>query len=121
MGVPTQQVDVCASEDLAERHYLKVDLLYRGSISSVLVFRFNGRVLAYLNRCAHMDKALDCESDTIFDEDGKLLRCSMHGALYDPQSGAALGNLCGGRGLQALRIYERDGRITLNEKWLEMV
>jgi nitrite reductase/ring-hydroxylating ferredoxin subunit len=90
MAIGDRQLLVCASDQLAEKKYLIVDLLYRGSPHSGIVFRFNGEVFVYLNQCVHMPRALNCERDTIFDEQRELLRCSIHGIVYDPVTGASL-------------------------------
>ena len=93
-----------------------VDLRFMGDPHSGIVFRFEGRVFAYLNQCVHMPKRLNCERDTIFDEDQGLLRCSMHGIVYAPTSGASLSTMCHGEKLQALRLKELDGKIYLIDK-----
>jgi nitrite reductase/ring-hydroxylating ferredoxin subunit len=87
MAISDKQLLVCAGSQLTEKKYLIVDLLYRGAPHSGIVFRYNGEVFAYLNQCVHMPRALNCERDTIFDDQRELLRCSMHGIVYDPVTG----------------------------------
>jgi nitrite reductase/ring-hydroxylating ferredoxin subunit len=93
MAIADRQLLVCASDAPAEKNYLIVDLLYRGAPHSGSVFRYNGEVFACLNQCVHMPRALNCERDTIFDEQRELLRCSMHGIVYDPVTGESQGLL----------------------------
>lgn len=72
--------------------------------------RWQGRVRAYVNRCAHVPVALDWVPGQVFDPAGRTLLCSVHGAEYDPASGHCLSGPCSGRGhLQPLVAAERDG------------
>jgi nitrite reductase/ring-hydroxylating ferredoxin subunit len=107
---------VCSSDDLAERTHVGIELLYEGQIEAVVVFRFEGDVYAYINRCVHMPKRLDCERDIIFDDNRQLLRCSMHGIVYEPMSGASVSTMCHGEQLRPVRVQERDGVIQITDK-----
>jgi nitrite reductase/ring-hydroxylating ferredoxin subunit len=80
--------------------------------------RFQGRVAAYFNRCAHVSIELDWQPNEFFDHSGLYLICATHGALYSPQDGRCLGGRCNGRGLTPLPVEERDGAIyfTPNEQ-----
>lgn len=74
--------------------------------------RYEGRVRAYVNRCAHVPVALDWVPGQVFGPDGRTLLCSVHGAEYDPASGRCLSGPCSGRGhLESLGAAERDGWI----------
>lgn len=76
------------------------------------VIRFDGRVRAYANRCAHVPVALDWIPGQVFDADRDHLVCSVHGAQYDPASGHCLAGPCRGRGgLVALDAVEHGGWI----------
>lgn len=107
---------ICPADQLAEKDYMIVDLLYSGDPHSGIVFRFNGKLFAYLNRCVHMPRRLNCERDTIFDPERKLLRCSMHGIVYAPETGTSLSTTCQGEKLQPLRLKELEGVIYLTDK-----
>jgi nitrite reductase/ring-hydroxylating ferredoxin subunit len=109
---------VCPSADLKERGFVSIDVRYRGRPHSAIVFRYEANVYAYLNQCVHMPRRLDCERDTIFDADKALLRCSMHGIVYRPESGESLSTLCHGERLTALRVEEAGDRIVLRDKRL---
>ena len=82
----------------------------------MVVFLFKGKVFAYLNQCVHMPRTLNCQRDTIFDEKRELLRCSMHGIVYQPETGESISTMCNGERLQALRLNEVDGNIYINDK-----
>lgn len=75
--------------------------------------RHQGRVRAYLNRCAHIPAELDWNEGEFFDRAGLYLICATHGALYDPATGNCLDGRCDGQGLVALAVEERDGEVFL--------
>ena len=82
---------------------------------SAFVVRFQGRPHAYLNECGHVPAELDWLPGEFFDDSKLYLICSVHGALYAPDTGRCLGGRCHGRGLMPLKIGERDGNIYLIE------
>lgn len=111
-----KQLWVCASGSLTEKQHIIFKLRYKGEPHSGIVFRFKGKVFAYLNQCVHMPKPLNCQRDTVFDDQRALLRCSMHGIVYEPETGKSLSTMCHGERLQALRLNETDGNIYINDK-----
>ena len=111
-----RRLPVCDSAQLAERGFLIVELRYRDDPHTGIVFRFCGKVYAYLNQCVHMPRPLNCQRDTIFDAEQGLLRCSMHGIVYDPETGESLSVLCQGERLRPLKLVEEEGRIYIQDK-----
>lgn len=75
--------------------------------------RFRGRVAAYLNRCGHVPVELDWQPNEFFDDSKLYLICSVHGALYAPETGRCLGGRCQGKGLAVLAVDEADGQVFL--------
>ena len=74
--------------------------------------RHEGRVLAYLNRCAHVAMELDWLPGAFFDAEARYLMCSTHGALYEPDSGRCAGGPCAGHGgLEAIAVMECNGAV----------
>ena len=104
------------SAQLVEGTYLRIDATYAGDPTSLLVFRYKGICRAYRNLCVHMPRELDCENDMIFDETGQLLRCSMHGIVYDPLTGESLSTLCSGQRLTPVRVMEDETGIWIKDR-----
>ena len=107
---------VSNSDQLVEGAYLRIEATYAGVPTSVLVFRYKGKCLAYRNLCVHMPRELDCEKDMIFDETGQYLRCSMHGIVYDPLTGESLSTMCNGERLTPVRIMEDEEGVWIKDK-----
>ncbi|MGB1110103.1 MAG: Rieske (2Fe-2S) protein [Gammaproteobacteria bacterium] len=78
---------VCTQAELIAGEYKRIEVIHEAAPASVIVFRRKSQCFAYLNHCVHMPRTLDCEKPTIFDVTGRFLRCSMHGIVYDPESG----------------------------------
>jgi len=104
-------IRVCDKGQLKDGDYMLLDVAYDHEASTVIVFCHNGEYLAYRNLCVHMPRRLDCEKATIFDKTGKNLRCSMHGIVYDPITGASISTICNGEKLTPVRIQEKDDSI----------
>ena len=105
------KIAICPSHELGEGQYRKLKMLFEGREDECLLLRFDGKVYAYINRCVHMPRRLDCEQKTVFDHTGRFLRCSMHGIVYTPQTGTSLSTLCEGQRLRAVEVYEESGEV----------
>ena len=105
-------VPLCASEALVERGDAVVfDVQQWRQKARAVVLRFEGRVVAYLNRCVHVPTEMDWQDGKFLDGDRELIICSIHGATYDPLSGRCVGGPCVGGRLTALRVEERDAQV----------
>lgn len=103
-------VRLCASHELAERGAARLfDVLLWGQPARAFAVRFEGRVVAYVNRCAHVPVEMDWQSGEFFDYERRWFVCSIHGATYDPTSGRCIAGPCAGARLIAVDVIERDG------------
>jgi len=109
-GVAPQHL--CASADLAERGKAVVfDVLQYRQPARAFALRFDGRVVAYLNRCQHVPAEMDWQPGEFLDSEREFILCSIHGAAYEPRSGRCVGGPCGRARLTALQVEERDGQV----------
>lgn len=108
-----------ASAALAERGpAIRFEIDEGGVPAPAFAIRYQGKVYAYVNRCAHVSLELDFLPGRLFDTSGEYLICATHGALYEPDSGRCAGGPCNGAGLEPLRVAEHDGRIELVDRAL---
>jgi nitrite reductase/ring-hydroxylating ferredoxin subunit len=62
------------------------------------IVHFAGGHHAYVNKCRHIAMTMDWVENRFFDEDGRFILCSTHGALYEPTTGECVfGPPCGKR------------------------
>jgi len=112
-----ERLVVCASDALADGgDGVRFEVPDGRGTASAFAIRYEGRVYAYLNRCAHVGVELDWQAGRFFDSDGMVLLCSTHGAMYDPTTGGCLGGPCRGGGLIPIPVEEMEGAVVLKEQ-----
>ncbi len=79
------------------------------------VVRFDGRIYAYVNRCAHVPVEMDWTDGAFFDYSKLYLICSTHGALYLPHTGVCVMGPCAGKRLTPVAVEEYDGQVLLTK------
>lgn len=113
-GLPAtpEPVRLCASEDLAERGRACVfPVLLWGQPARGFALRFDGAVVSYLNRCAHVPVEMDWQEGEFLDLDRRWIVCSIHGATYEPTSGQCVAGPAGCGRLMRIATDERDGQV----------
>ena len=75
------------------------------------VVRKGDTVHGYVDQCAHMALPLAQQLDQYLTEDGSLIQCSWHGALYRIQDGVCVGGPCVGARLTVWPVAVQDGMI----------
>jgi nitrite reductase/ring-hydroxylating ferredoxin subunit len=117
----TKLIPICTRPELDNTSFLIRPIYFKKKPTSAIVFAFEGTAYAYINHCMHMNRPLNCEQDTVFDESKKYLRCSMHGFIFDPKTGECQSPVCLGQRLHSLRLEELDGTLYFNEKHLALI
>jgi nitrite reductase/ring-hydroxylating ferredoxin subunit len=103
---------ICASDELLERGKgVRFDVMHFRERVNAFALRFEGQVVAYLNRCAHVPTELDWQPGEFLDGDREYILCAVHGASYETQTGRCAGGPCGRGKLTALRVEERGGEV----------
>ena len=112
----TQRV-ICPSAALIDGGPgVRFTMQFAGKEAAAFVIRYDGRVYAYLNSCAHIPVELDWMEGEFFDKAGLYLVCATHGATYEPATGHCSMGPCKGSNLVAARVEERDGSVYLLEQ-----
>lgn len=75
------------------------------------VVHWKGRVYAYANSCAHLGHPLNLDPEGFFTRDRKMLLCSSHGAVFEPDTGLCVGGPCVGGRLKSLAVRVVDGQV----------
>jgi nitrite reductase/ring-hydroxylating ferredoxin subunit len=103
---------LCPSSELEERGRAFVfDVMHFRQPARAFVLRFDGRIVAYLNRCAHVPTEMDWQPGEFLDMDKAWILCSIHGAAYDPPTGRCIAGPCGRGRLTALDVREEAGQV----------
>ncbi len=106
---------ICASDAVLEtgKGFRFTVRRYERDVQAFVV-RYKGQVYGYFNECGHIPAELDWQPGEFFDDSKLYLICSIHGALYAPDSGRCLGGRCQGRGLKPIKVREIEGQIFLD-------
>jgi nitrite reductase/ring-hydroxylating ferredoxin subunit len=108
--LPPQRV--CGSEELTERgSAVLFDVLHFGESLRAFALRYDGRVVAYLNRCAHVPTEMDWQPGEFLDSSREWIICSTHGAAYEPRNGQCIGGPCGRSRLTMIEVREQEGQV----------
>jgi nitrite reductase/ring-hydroxylating ferredoxin subunit len=105
-----------AAADVPRGGAAKFPLQWRGTSVEAFVINFEGRYHAYVNRCAHAGTPLDWWPNEFFTDDGRLLVCATHGALFAPESGRCAGGPCGGAALWPLAVRLEGDRVVVSAR-----
>jgi len=72
---------------------------------------WRGEHRAYVNKCRHIAMSLDWVENRFFDEGGRYVLCSTHGALFEPDSGECVSGPPFGRRLVRVPLETRGEEI----------
>lgn len=78
-----------------------------GESLSGIVVEHEGELHAYVNRCPHVTYSLDIADGRVTDASGRFLMCSVHGAMFLPESGECFMGPVVGRRLERLPARRR--------------
>src|SRR5262245_9565413 len=94
----------CSAATVAPGHTATFRLAHDGRSVSGFVVNHGGQYRAYVNTCPHIGTPLDLWPNEFYDDAGRDLICSTHGALFDPLSGRCIAGPCMGDHLTALPL-----------------
>lgn len=107
--MPAQQfeaVRVLQAGELAEGESKKFVLSAGEETHECFIVRWHGELHAFVNRCRHVAMTLDWVENQFLTEDGELILCPTHGALFQPDTGACVGGPAYGKSLFRVPLSE---------------
>jgi nitrite reductase/ring-hydroxylating ferredoxin subunit len=103
---------LCDSDSLVEKGTAFVfDVMHFREPARAFALRFDGQVVAYLNRCLHVPAEMDWQPGEFLDSNKQYILCATHGAAYQPQTGRCVAGPCGRGRLTVIEVDERDGQV----------
>ena len=84
---------------------------FRVGAVDVFVVRQGDVIRAWENSCPHAFAPLEMEPDRFLDLTGTYVLCTLHGAHFEPDTGACVLGPCKGRHLTAYPIRIDHGKI----------
>jgi len=102
---------ICALAELDDGACRSFELNSGGQSVEGFIVHYRGAVYAYRNQCPHSGANLNWSPDQFLDMDGKLIQCTLHGALFRIVDGLCLRGPCVNQTLQPLRVRVQDGEV----------
>ena len=93
-------VTLCALDDLPDPGARNFVLEIGARHFHGFVVRRGAEVFGYVDSCPHMGLPLAKQLDAYLTDDGALIACSWHGALFQPDDGLCVGGPCQGQRLR---------------------
>jgi nitrite reductase/ring-hydroxylating ferredoxin subunit len=90
-------------------------LVRTSATATVILLRTQaGDLMAYRNACPHMGIELDWEPMRLMTPSGRYLRCTGHGALFEPATGLCVRGPCINESLTKLPIRVEGEMVMLD-------
>jgi len=107
----SSRIEICALNDLDEVDARGFDYETPEGPRSGFVIRRGDAVYAYRNVCPHAGHPLNWKPDAFLTRDRTRIMCSVHGAIFEPETGLCIGGPCPGRSLTPLRAEVHADRL----------
>ena len=107
---------LCRLEDIPDGTAKGFDLGSDELPLEIFVVRAGAGVVGYLNVCPHTGSPLDWHPDDFMSEDGCLIMCHTHGALFEIEDGFCVAGPCAGDRLTPVKVeLDGAGNVVLGE------
>ena len=101
-----------AKDELPNRQIVAVNADIDGESESILLYRDDDQIQAWLNICPHAGRRLDYALGKFLMQDGDLV-CAAHGATFRLDNGECVAGPCRGASLKAVPLRYVDGQVCL--------
>lgn len=85
-----------------------------GQKKPVFLLRNGSEIKAYINSCPHTGAKLNWQPGIFLDSEKYFIQCSIHGALFEKESGLCVHGPCAKQYLSRVEIRQEDGMVCLN-------
>ncbi len=105
---------LCHINDLADPGSKGLSIKQGHKERLLFIVKKDNQLYAYENKCPHAGINLEWQEDDFLDIDKNHIQCSVHGALFNIETGSCIGGPCNGAGLTAANIeVDSDGNVFL--------
>lgn len=108
-------VKLCDLNDIGEMEAKGFVGRVDGKQRNIFAVRKDGSYFVYLNHCPHAGALIDHIQGKFFSGDGSLLRCGMHGALFQIEDGECVDGPCLGKSLTPVPSQTQEDGLYIEE------
>lgn len=83
--------------------------------NSYIVLCYEGQYYVYRNRCPHLGIPLEWQPHQFLDDEGELIRCASHGALFTIEDGLCVSGPCCGQFLQTVEHHLQNDQLIIED------
>jgi nitrite reductase/ring-hydroxylating ferredoxin subunit len=105
------RIKIARENEVKEGKTVKFSFERGGKPMGGFLARFQGKLVAYENRCRHLPLSLDFHDGRFFSPDGQHFLCQNHNAIYEPLTGLCVRGPCEGESLKVLKIEIVEGEV----------
>ena len=105
---------LCALADLEATGSLGLTVDLGQGPEEIFVVRQGEVVRAYRNSCPHTGSPLEWQPDVFLDDEGELIVCATHGALFRSEDGWCVAGPCKRKSLTAVPVQVQGDAVVLN-------
>lgn len=102
-----QLYKVCSLNELKQARTLSYEI----DDHEGFVVYSDANVFAYRNSCPHIGMNLEFSENKFLDSDNKYIQCSMHGALFEIDSGLCIHGPCLNQHLKPMLVTVDDNQV----------
>lgn len=113
MSESSSAVALAHLRQLAPGSLTEVEATIGSGVESLLLYRDDDGVRAWLNVCPHAGRRLDWAPGQFLKSREGHVVCAAHGAAFELQHGSCVSGPCRGQSLLAVPVAVRDERIFL--------
>lgn len=106
---------ICDFHELDDLSSKEFTIKIGEKVKDAFLVKFNDHCYAFENSCPHTGVNLNWQAGQFFSFDGLYLQCSLHGALFEPDSGTCVRGPCINDRLQPIKIVREDDVVYLFE------
>lgn len=105
---------LCHSKDITDPGAKGLSLKQGRKERLLFIVKKEQQLYAYENSCPHAGINLEWQEDDFLDNEKNHIQCSVHGALFNIETGNCMGGPCNGAGLTPAQIeIDANGDIFL--------
>ncbi len=109
------KVFICSLNDIPDGGSKGIQLQTAQRSYAMILVRLGEQCHAYENRCPHLGLPLEWQPDQFLSDDGSMIQCRSHGALFTLEQGLCVSGPCSGNHLTSITIELNQRNIYLNE------